>query len=121
MKTLMLMLVLTTAAFAASWDGTHGNLTVSTIGDQQHTVISVSDINQDVPLYSVVVIYTEACGVIGCMPISKTAIQYVPRFVNKRDPMPSVAVFSIPLSQITSVVVTEFRAGQAETFGLIQP
>lgn len=116
MKRTALMLMLSITCLAAAWDGTKGNLTIATIGDAKHTVVSVGDIDQTVVLFSVVVQYTVPCDQIGCTPLSQTTLQYVTRVIDKLNPAPALAVFSIPLSQVKSVVVTELRVGQSEMF-----
>lgn len=96
--------------FAASWDGAHGNITVSTIGDRNHTVFSVSDADQTVSLFSVVVTYQPAGAV-----FQQTVTQFIVRIPSK-PPEPVLAVFDIPLAEVKGVLVSEFRAGQSEAF-----
>lgn len=113
-----------TCSAQAPWDGTHGNITVQTLGDARHTAISIVDADQAIQLFSVTVIYTEPCVPFGCTPLPKTKVQYVPRAVivlvgNGRENFvgsSALVVFTLPLGHIQSVSVAEWKLGSQELF-----
>ncbi len=113
---LFTLLLLAFTLSAASWDGTKGNITTQTLGDSQHTAISVTDADSTVMLFSVVISYTPPCAPIGCTPLAKMAVQYAPHYVDKFGSGATLVVFDIPLGQINSVLISEFRAGQSQVF-----
>ena len=101
---------------SAPWDGTKGNITTNTIGDRAHTVVQITDIDQTVTLFSVTVTYSNTCTTLNCTPLTQMSSQFVVRIVDKLNPEPVLAVFNIPMAEVNSVFVSEFRPGQSEMF-----
>ena len=106
-------LLFASAAFAASWDGTKGNITVKTDGDSQHTVISVTSTDSTTSLISVAVTY---------LPVGATHTETVTKVVSRTidhecQTSPSLAIFAVDESLVIGVTVIEMHPNQPQLFG----
>jgi|SRR5581483_2193414 len=103
-------LLFAAAANAAFWDGTKGSITISTVGDDATTVISVSSTDRSVSQIEVAV--SEKCSLAGpCEPkITRVTIPVIPHG------KPYLAVFQIPETHIASVAVTSRRDAETQVF-----
>jgi hypothetical protein len=113
MKKLLLVGLLLSAVhtFAASWDGTKGSITISTVSDGTITVIAVSTSDLSVTKFDVTVRT-------GAGPIKVSTTMSIPRrlAIPPRIAGPSLAVFAIPEDQIVSVSVICTVVVEMESF-----
>jgi hypothetical protein len=107
-------LLISESANAASWDGTKGNVTISTIGNYQTTVVSVSSLDLTATVFRITVVSRPA-SISGSSAI---ATQFITRITDPRigKAESAIAVFDIPVTHIQSVQVTIMRASDIETF-----
>jgi hypothetical protein len=117
MKYTFLPILAAGCMLAASWDGTQGTITVSTTGDDYITVFAISTSDPTVNQFQVTVL--QKCDTLGTLCIPKpSAPLIVRRVVNpKLPPMPSLAVFYIPQSQILSVAIVAEAETDSQVFG----
>ena len=114
LRRLSLALLIAGAGFAASWDGTRGSITLKTDSDGRTTVFQVTSSDPTVSLLTISV----TSAIPGLLPrIPQTTSQTFPRRGDALGHgLPTLVTFSIPESDISRIIVTEFRAGQSEMF-----
>lgn len=116
MKLFYAALLLVSSAFAASWDGTKGSITLKSEGDAQHTVISVTSTTTG-PVMLVVTANIKKPA-IGVQPFAKSQVRTLVRLDSSLGPAPGVlAIFDYSMDQISSVSVAEWKPGEAQVFG----
>jgi hypothetical protein len=114
LRMLTLALVVAGVGLAAQWDGTKGTITLKTDSDGRITVFSVTSSDPTVSLLSISVTFATP-GILPALP-QITSQTFPRRSDSLGHGLPSLVTFSIPESEISRIIVTEFRAGQSEMF-----
>ncbi len=109
----ILILLLASVSSAASWDGTKGNITISTQSDSAHTVVSIS--TTDPETFGFWVMLTKKCFAAPNTCKSSWKRVFVLRHPGAE---PSLAVFDEPGSlALNGVIVVEQKITDSQTFG----
>ena len=116
MKYIALLFGLVAAANGASWDGTKGNITVSTTSTAAATTLTVSSSDSTVSEFIVVAWIAQP----GFGSEVKIGVAVATVLAGK-VPVPARITFQCAEDQIASIMVTEVHPGQVQTFtGTIQ-
>lgn len=107
-----LALIATGLSIAASWDGTKGNLTVTTTATPSTTTLRVADADTTCRQFAVAVLYQPEDG---SSLRTLTVLSPYTRIIDSR----ATASVLLPLSEssILWFSITEIQPGQAQAFG----